>query len=71
MLRISGDDVTQLLDDVLSPREKDELPAIGSQTDTNGSKRLAKLNQILKKSPPLKPWTLRTMTENTVNYLGD
>ena len=81
-----------MLDDVLSPREKEDLPALGSRGgfafkflfysrtsarkkgpllsgfsgDNNGSKRLIKLNGLLKKSPPLKPWTMRASVDSTV-----
>ena len=62
-----GDEVSRVLDDVLSPRQKDELPALGSIGDNSGSKRLAKLNTLLRKSPPLKPWSItRAKNDNTV-----
>ena len=66
---VSGDEVSALLDDVLSPRQKEELPALGSQADRSGSKRLAKLNAILRKSPPLKPWTIRSKKDESVSSL--
>ena len=60
-----------MLDDVLTPLEKEELPALGSLGDGSGSKRLTKLNSILKKSPPLKPWTLRNLGDSTVKLFCD
>jgi len=60
------DDVTALLDEVLTPRQRDELPAIGDVGDDNGVKRLSKLNTLLKKSPPLKPWTIRGKKDSSV-----
>ncbi len=63
---VSGDQVTQMLDDVLSARQKEALPALGDVGDEAGTKRLAKLNTILKKSPPLKPWTMRGKKDNAV-----
>ncbi len=62
-----GDDVSRVLDDVLTPKQKDELPALGSLGDNSGSKRLTKLNSLLKKSPPLKPWSItRAKNDSTI-----
>ena len=58
--------VSQMLDDVLTSRQKEDLPALGDVGDDLGTKRLAKLNTILKKSPPLKPWTMRGKKDNAV-----
>ncbi len=70
---VSGDQVSELLDDVLSPRQKDELPALGDLGDEKGSKRLAKLNWMLKRSPPMKPWTMRGRKDEgvtTIHYIN-
>ncbi len=66
---VSGDQVPQLLDDVLSSRQKEDLPALGDLGDDLGTKRLAKLNTVLKKSPPLKPWSMRGKRDNAVRVL--
>ena len=56
LVLVSGDDVTTLLDDILSPRQKEDVPALGNLDDPKGSKRVQKLATLLKKSPPLNPW---------------
>ena len=68
LVLVSGDDITALLDEVLSPREKEAVPAIlgSKENDESGAKRLAKINSIVRKSPPLKPWTLRGKKDTAV-----
>ncbi|TRY68452.1 hypothetical protein TCAL_04683 [Tigriopus californicus] len=53
---ISGGEPANLLNDVLSPPSKDALPALNHLGDEMGEKRLSKLNSLIQKSQPLKPW---------------
>ena len=55
-----------MLVDVLDTRKTQYLPACADIQDKSGSKRLEKLNTVLQKSSPLKPWTLRNHS-NKVN----
>ena len=49
-----------MLIDTLDQKKTQCLPPCAEISDKNGSKRLEKLNSILQKSSPLKPWILRT-----------
>ncbi|XP_023322984.1 uncharacterized protein LOC111697280 isoform X2 [Eurytemora carolleeae] len=55
---ISGGEPTKILEACLSEKDKKELMSYGG-----GKKRLEKLNNFIKKSPPLKPWTARKCDE--------
>lgn len=56
---VSGGEISNLLNDVLSPPSKDALPALNHLGDEMGEKRLGKLNSLIQKSQPLKPWDQR------------
>ena len=58
-----------MLVDTLDARETQSLPACAERYDKNGTKRLEKLNSVLQKSSPLKPWVLRTPS-NKVRIIG-
>ena len=66
----SGGEVVKMLDEILPSDDRDKLPACAALNDNRGSKRLEKLNMVLRKSVPLKPWTLRTNPNAKVKFLA-
>ncbi len=65
---VSGGEVVALLNDVLHPGMKEDLPAASGFNDASGRKRLEKLNSLIQRSPPLKPWPLRENTQSKVYF---
>ena len=64
---VSGGDVIQMLGDILCTMEKDKIPGLSGVNDSSGYKRIDKLNEIVRKSPPLKPWPLRENKDSKVS----
>lgn len=64
---VSGGEVIAMLNDILHPSQRDQVPAVGGVTDVSGRKRLDRLSNIIQKSPPLKPWPLRENTDSKVH----
>ena len=61
-----------MLSDILYPMERDKIPGLSSVNDSSGHKRIDKLNDIFRKSQPLKPWPLRENKDSKVrtDYFG-
>ena len=57
-----------MLSDILYPNEKDRIPGLSGANDSSGHKRIDKLNDIFRKSQPLKPWPLRENKDSKVNF---
>ena len=66
---VSGGDVIQMLGDILCTMEKDKIPGLSGVNDSSGYKRIDKLNEIVRKSPPLKPWPLRENKDSKVSIM--
>ena len=49
-----------MLTDILEPSKTQSVPSCADVYDKSGNKRLEKLNTVIQKSSPLKPWVLRT-----------
>ena len=56
-----------MLSDILYPMERDKIPGLSSVNDSSGHKRIDKLNDIFRKSQPLKPWPLRENKDSKVS----
>ena len=57
-----------MLTDILDSNKTQSIPACADLDDRNGSKRLEKLNSVLQKSPPLKPWILRNHSNKVLTF---
>ena len=66
---VSGGDVIQMLGDILCTMERDKIPGLSGVNDSSGYKRIDKLNEIVRKSPPLKPWPLRENKDSKVSKM--
>ena len=67
---MSGGEVVEMLTDILEPNKTQLLPSCADAYDKSGNKRLEKLNSVIQKSSPLKPWVLRSHS-NKVNLFKE
>ena len=64
---VSGNQATEMLNDILTSSAKQDLPNFN---DAAGKKRLARLTSLLDKTQPLKPWTERMQTSKVITNMG-